>query len=245
MKLLLLGGTTEGRLLAKSLFNKGVPLVYSIAGLVRQPDLPCEVVSGGFSQFGGLNKYIKRQGITHVLDVTHPYAVQMSRKASGCGITYWRFERPPWQPKPDERWFDIADLVRQLEDKKSVMFTVGQITPELVNTLPQGQKQLLRTAVKPKFDLPANITWIKAIGPFKLADEITLMKDHGVDALISKNSGGEATRAKLEAARQLGIPVYMKTRPAPAKADKTFNDLIACERFVLERLRQECNLITN
>ena len=242
MKLLILGGTAEAKQLAKSLLKKNVPLVYSIAGLVRHPDLNCEIISGGFTRFGGLNNYIKQQRITAILDVTHPYAVKMSATAMQCALPYWRFERPAWQPTADDNWIEFngnSDLLALLQDKRSVMFTTGQIDQTLTNGLPQGQKQLLRTAIKPTVDLSMDMKWIQAIGPFDLTDELDLMNDHCIDALVSKNSGGAATQAKLVAARVLGIPVYMKKRPELIKATNTFNDLIACERFVLAHLAQD------
>ena len=81
MRLLILGGTADGRQLAEILHRQGVPLIYSVAGLVRTPKVACEVVSGGFSQFGGLVEYSQQQGITAILDVTHPYAAKMSATA--------------------------------------------------------------------------------------------------------------------------------------------------------------------
>jgi precorrin-6A/cobalt-precorrin-6A reductase len=54
---------------------------------------------------------------------------------------------------------------------------------------------------------------VLARGPFRVEDEITLMRDERIDILVTKNSGGHATAAKLEAARALGIPVIMVERP--------------------------------
>ena len=106
--LLLLGGTADARRLAVALVGAGIPLIYSVAGLVRIPEVPCEVVSGGFEQCGGLPEFIEQRAIGAILDATHPYAAQMSRTASlaahGRGIPCWRFQRPKGGPSWATRW---------------------------------------------------------------------------------------------------------------------------------------------
>jgi len=249
--ILILGGTADGRHIAAALGEKAYSVIYSVAGLVRQPKLNCEVISGGFSQFGGLKSYIDSKNgqseaaskIVAILDVTHPYAQTMSNTARGtakaCGIPYWRFHRLAWQTEPRDKWQNYAnwaDLLVDLQDKKSVFLTAGQIPESALSTLDaygkQGQQQILRTAVKPAMTLPASIKWHKAIGPFSLDDEKAIMQAHKVDALVSKNSGGESTQAKLFAARQLAIPVFMFTRPELPPADEEFTEKNECIAFI-------------
>jgi len=250
--ILILGGTADGRHIAAALDEKAYSLIYSVAGLVRQPKLNCEVISGGFSQFGGLESYINSKNkpskggvkkITAILDVTHPYAQTMSNtardSAKACGIPYWRFHRLAWQAEPGDKWRNYenwADLLVDLKDKKSVFLTAGQIPESALSTLDaygkQGQQQILRTAVKPGMTLPPSIKWHKAIGPFALDDEKALMQAHQVDALVSKNSGGHSTQAKLFAARQLAIPVLMFTRPELPPADEEFTEQNECIAFI-------------
>lgn len=239
MKLLILGGTADGRRMATSLHQQGVELIYSVAGLVRTPKVECQVVSGGFSQFGGLVEYIKQNQVTAILDVTHPYAAKMSATAAKAGVPYWRFHRPQWQPVCADTWHGFNDwdeLLPQLSRYNNVLITVGQVSESVVNQLSKQQNYVLRTAVEPKFALPDNIQWIKAIGPFSLADETALLSQYNIDVLISKNSGGDATSAKLTAARQLNIPVYMQTRPALPQAQQLFENQQSCEQFILEQV---------
>lgn len=261
MRLLLLGGTADGRKLAAKLHQQGVHIVYSVAGLVRQPALDCDVISGGFSQFGGLSVYIKQQGITAILDVTHPYAQQMSSTAqtvaAELNIPYWRFHRPAWKATHHDTWFDYADntdLIAQLKhfitdfpvhSKVIFFFSIGQIEPHLLSLLEQyiaycdtkkiTPKFLVRTAVPPKVALLTDMLWLKAIGPFALEDELNLLKNYAVDAVISKNSGGAATQAKLFAASKLNIPVFMQKRPALIQADRQFEDAETCLGFILNQ----------
>lgn len=258
MTLLVLGGTADARRVATTLHQQGISVIYSVAGLVRAPQVPCEVVSGGFTQFGGLQRYIEQQAISAVLDITHPFAQTMSATAvavaKACSIPCWRFHRKAWQQQPGDRWqqfSDWAELIPALADKRSVLLTAGQLTQTVLDALirlplrHQGADMalesrhfILRTAVAPKIDLPANVHWIKAIGPFNEAGEKALMVEHQVDALVSKNSGGDATQAKLTVARQLSIPVLMLQRPAFPAADEQFSDEALCVDAVLQWYRK-------
>lgn len=243
-RLLLLGGTAEAIHLAKQLHQSGIDLIYSLAGLVRQPDLPCQIVSGGFTQFGGLAHFLQDNHIDAILDVTHPYAEKMSATASRIcqkkEIPLWRFLRQEWQPQAGDNWCYInnwQELFFYLEDKKSVFLSAGQLDKDILDAFDslgkQGQQQILRTAVKPAFALPASMTWLKGIGPFNKADEEQLFHQYAVDALVCKNSGGDFTKAKLGVAREKGVPVYLFNRPELLPADKTFNDLDKCAKFIM------------
>jgi precorrin-6A/cobalt-precorrin-6A reductase len=247
MKLLLLGGTADARRLAKRLQRDDIEIIYSVAGLVRMPDVECQVISGGFSQFGGLQTYIEQQNIDAVLDATHPYAEKMTANAWAVAqqldLPYWRFHRAPWQAQVGDNWQMFAgwpQLLAALAEFKSVFLTAGQIGDVAVEVFAkygeQGQKQLLRTAVQPKQQLPDSMSWIKAIGPFDLESELALMKERQVDVLVSKNSGGKATEAKLAAARRLGIPVMMLARPELPVGITIFDQLDDCVTAVLNRV---------
>lgn len=242
MTLLILGGTADGRRLAETLYEQSVPIIYSVAGLVRVPDVRCEVVSGGFTQFGGLSRYIAQRQVTAILDVTHPYAQTMSAKAAAAavesGVPYWRFHRPEWIQGDNENWqlFNSrALLFASLKEENSVFITAGQLTQVEIDLLAanRGQRQFLRTAVSPKCILPKSMLWMKAIGPFSYDDELGLMKKYNIDALVSKNSGGSSTVQKLNVARDLGVNVYMLDRPAVTPAEIFFSNHEECVKFVL------------
>jgi len=243
-KLLLLGGTADARRIATALHNVGITVIYSIAGLVRTPQIDCEVLVGGFTQFGGLAQYLSEQQIGAVLDVTHPYAAQMSSTAvEACaevGIPCWRFHRPTWQAEAGDNWIALDSwdtLAQQLTGLNSVMLTAGQLDQLLLEQIAEGVKQVhLRTAVEPKYPLPANVNWIKAIGPFKADDERALMAFLNVQALVSKNSGGDSTAAKLAIARERRIPVYMLRRPVLPAATEEFSDQQTCIEFARMQL---------
>lgn len=255
MKWLILGGTADARHLVKALadaglIDAGLQLVYSVAGLVRVPQLDCEVISGGFTQFGGLKTYLQQQHISGVFDVTHPFAANMSRTAvEACAeleLPCWRFHRPAWQQQPGDNWHNLSDwqdLPQLLTGKRNVLLTAGQLSETLSQQLlskaaEQNQRLILRTAAPPRFQWPDSMPWIKAIGPFDLAAETALFEEYAIDALVSKNSGGDATAAKLEAARNCGASVYMLQRPEIPAAQQIFSDIGACVQ-ALQQYREQ------
>lgn len=222
MKLLILGGTADARHLATAVHtaNKDLELLYSVAGLVRKPQVPARIVSGGFTQFGGIGAYCQAQKIDGVVNVTHPFSIDMGKRAKqacqALGIKYWRFLRPTWQQQEGDDWrlFDSREaLFTALNGYQRTLLTIGQVSQSELSLLNQTPKLWLRTAVPSSFELPSKVTWIKAIGPFKEADELAILQQHSIQAIASKNSGGSATKAKLNAARALKVPVFMLQRP--------------------------------
>jgi len=244
VKLLLLGGTADARQLAQGLQQRGVEVIYSIAGLVRQPRLDCRVLSGGFSARGGLQQFVAQAAIGAILDATHPYAQRMSATALAVaraqGIPLWRYQRPPWQAQAGDDWHSFdhwPELAPLLCGKRAVFFTAGQLTQAFVEKLQAhcaagGQRQVLRTAIQPEIELPKSMTWIEDIGPFDIDAERDLFERFRVDALVSKNSGGAATAAKLEVARERGVPVFLLRRPLLAAADVEFCEPRQCLDFI-------------
>jgi len=248
MKILLLGGTADARRLADALHQAGtfknkLRVIYSLAGLVRVPKIDCELVVGGFTQFGGLTAYLRENSIGAILDVTHPYAQIMSTKAVNAakevGIPCWRFHRPAWTIQDDDIWSEYGsneDLLKQLDGFRVPLLSAGQMSEDLlekITQLPSVERIVWRTAVPPKFEMPDGVEWIKAIGPFALEDERQLLVEQGVDVIVSKNSGGSATYSKLEAARELSIPVLLHSRPILPEADREFSSRQDCLQVCL------------
>jgi len=222
VKVLVVGGTADGRKLATALFELGFDVIYSIAGIVRKATLPCEVISGGFTQFGGLAQYVLDKHITHIVDATHPFAQTMSNTIATVSetldITALRFHRRPWPKTAQDQWVEVSDwqeVIEQLPEQQSLFMTAGQVEQAVIDALAAKAKHvLLRTAMPANLDLPDNVTWLKAIGPFTLDDEKRLLAHYQIDIIISKNSGGDATYAKIKAAAESSIPVYQFKRPA-------------------------------
>ncbi|MGX9417793.1 precorrin-6A/cobalt-precorrin-6A reductase [Vibrio sp. WJH972] len=247
MKVLIVGGTADGRKLATTLHEQGVDVVYSIAGLVRKATVPCAVISGGFTQFGGLARYLHDQGISHVVDATHPFAQQMSNRiaqvSEDLSIPAIRFHRLPWPKTEQDHWIEISqwsEVISQIASHQCVFVTAGQISQSVIDALAKKARHIvLRTAMPAKVTLPENVTWLKAIGPFLLAQEKALLVDHHIDVIISKNSGGEATYAKIQAAAQAAIPVYQFQRPQLKPLTYQVDNRSSCVALLSDLAKQE------
>ncbi len=75
---------------------------------------------------------------------------------------------------------------------------------------------LVRLIDAPAEALPlAEAELILGRGPFDAAGEQRLLERHRIDLLVTRASGGDATKGKIDAARVLGLPVIMLRRPAP------------------------------
>jgi precorrin-6A/cobalt-precorrin-6A reductase len=226
-RILVLGGTTEARLLAERLAGRAdLDVTLSLAGRTVAPARQAVPVrTGGFGGAAGLADYLKRERIDVLIDATHPYASAISANARAAAQTtsvrFVAVRRPPWIAVADDRWTeveDVRDAMRVLGDEpRRVLVALGrnELTPLL--QAPQ-HFYLIRSVdpVDPPLPLP-HAAYITGRGPFAEADELALMRAHGIDAVIAKNSGGSATYGKIAAARALGIEVIMLRRPpAPA-----------------------------
>jgi precorrin-6A/cobalt-precorrin-6A reductase len=222
-RILILGGTAEAVRLAEACAAlSGLEVISSLAGRTRTPSLPPgEVRSGGFGGVAGLTKFLLERAIDRVVDATHPFAAQIGAHAErACrevGLPRLRLLRPPWRPEPGDRWIEVPDLAvaaRLLPGLGCRAFvTVGQRDLEALAGLDLWF--LVRT-IEPAGSLPLRrVHWLAGRGPFTVDSEIALLRAHAIDVLVTKASGGEATYAKLVAARHLGLPVVMVRRPLP------------------------------
>jgi len=223
--LLILGGTTEAYDLADRLAGRGGwHVINSLAGRTANPRLPAgETRIGGFGGIEGLARYLAERSIRAVIDVTHPFAARMGwNAAEGCrlaGVPLLRLERPAWRPEPDdvwepvETWAGAAEALRRLAARR-VLLAVGR--QELTHFTDVDDSWFLIRLVTPLDPKPAfqAAEWLYSRGPFALDDERALLDTWTIDTLVCKNSGGEATSAKLIAARERGIRVVMLQRPA-------------------------------
>jgi precorrin-6A/cobalt-precorrin-6A reductase len=224
-RVLILGGTRDAVDLAGGAAAlDGYEIIYSLAGVTQNPNLPgCEVRSGGFGGPEGLGEYIQNNRINAVIDATHPFAAGITANAySACRISdvpRLKYLRPPWQPGPDDDWIDAAftgDAATYLAAHPgSAFLTIGGRDLGAFAGL-KDCRFLVRYIHAPKGGVPLdNCEVVVDRGPFDEAGETELMRSQGVQYLVSKNSGGDGAAAKLGAARALGIPVIMINRPAP------------------------------
>jgi precorrin-6A/cobalt-precorrin-6A reductase len=222
-RILILGGTTEARLLAGRLAARGdLDVTVSLAGRTAKiidHDVPVRV--GGFGGADGLAAWLAANDIDLLLDATHPFANQISRNAvtatAESGRRMLALRRPAWAPVAGDRWIEVAD-------EPGAIAALGE-TPQRV-FLALGRQEVGRFAAAPQhFYLVRSIdpvessplpdaVYVEQRGPFREEDEVRLMREHGIDILVARNSGGDAGYAKLAAARSLGVPAVIIRRPS-------------------------------
>ncbi|MDR7305051.1 precorrin-6A/cobalt-precorrin-6A reductase [Rhodoferax saidenbachensis] len=218
----MLGGTTEASRLAQALADAQVDAIFSYAGRTESPLLqPLPVRVGGFGGVDGLRAWLQAQHISHVVDATHPFAVQMSCNAvaacAATGIPLLALERPAWQAQAGDHWQQVPDMesaVGALPDAAvRVFLAIGR--QHLAPFLAQPQHWFLLRLVDASLELPPERGHIVlARGPFTEAGDTALLQQHRITHVVAKNSGGSGAEAKLSAARALGLPVILIDRPA-------------------------------
>ncbi|MGQ0844841.1 MAG: cobalt-precorrin-6A reductase [Sporichthyaceae bacterium] len=219
--MLILGGTGEGRALARVLVDRNDRrVVSSLAGAVSNPLLPAgEVRVGGFGGPDGLAAWLTAQGVGAVVDATHPFAARISASAvvacERTGTPLLVLRRPGWQEGPGDDWRRVPDVPAAAaalrEFPGPVLLTTGRGGLAHFADLPH--RFAIRTVDPPDPPLPADHVVLLARGPYDLQSEGALLDEHGIRVLVTKDSGGELTAAKLTAARERSIPVVVVDRP--------------------------------
>ncbi len=223
MRVLILGGTMQASSLAARLAGDGrYYAILSLAGRTKNPLLPdIDHRIGGFGGSAGLANYLRTESIDFLIDATHPFAEQISSHAviaaRETNTPLAIFTRPAWTPGPEDRWREFPDVDHAAsalgETPRNVFLTIGRQQLAAFESAPQ-HNYLIRCIDAPE-PLPAlpHHKFLLARGPFTFEDEQALMRAASIQILVTKNSGGDATWAKLDAARALGLEVYMIARP--------------------------------
>lgn len=208
--------------MARALAEAGVDAVYSYAGRTESPVAqPLPVRVGGFGGVDGLVAYLKAEGITHLIDATHPFAAQMSRNAvEACiatGTPLIALEREPWAASEGDRWTQVPDLAGAVaalgEPPRRVFLAIGRQTLDAFAVALQHH-YLLRLVDPPTEPLPLpRAEVVIARGPFTVEGDRALLRDQRMEVIVAKNAGGVGAEAKLVAAREMGLPVILIDRP--------------------------------
>jgi precorrin-6A/cobalt-precorrin-6A reductase len=220
VRILILGGTGEARELAAELAAAGTDVISSLAGRVSRPRLPDGPVRiGGFGGADGLAAYLNEERITHLVDATHPFAAGITanaaRAAADVGVTRLVLRRPPWEAASS--WESVPDIQTAAAavlvwPGQAVFLTTGR--RDLGAFAADGRHQfLVRTVDPPDGPVPPRMTLLLDRGPYTVSGESALISEHQIGLLVTKNSGGPMTAAKLAAARDLGVHVVMVARP--------------------------------
>lgn len=241
-RVLVLGGTSEARRLAALLDQDPcVEVTSSLAGRVREPVLPVgQVRIGGFGGVEKLAQWLRDNAVDAVVDVTHPFAARITANAASAtarvGVPLLVLRRPEWAAGPGDRWHVVPDLaaaaqaVAKLGDR--VFLTIGR---QGVDAFADASAWFLIRAIDPPdVRMPERAELLLARGPFTADDEVTLLRDHRIDVVVTKNSGGALTSAKLEAAREVGVPVVMVARTPIPEGIASTSDLDAAAAWAAD-----------
>lgn len=249
---LVLGGTGEGRVLAQLLAQEpALRVVSSLAGRTERPGvLPGTVRVGGFGGVAGLADYLRAEQVAAVVDATHPFAETMSDHAaqacSQTGVPLVIVQRPPWVAGPGDRWTSVATVAEAAVSLSGIgtraLLTIGR---QGVGAFAEVRDVwFLVRSIDPPTTLPPDAELLLDRGPFTVDDERGLLQRNDIDVIVTKNSGGGATEAKLVAARELGIPVVVVQRPAPPPGVPTVATAAEAVDWLRRRLldpRIRCN----
>lgn len=220
--ILILGGTSEASALAQAVAAAGLRTTLSYAGRTAHPRTqPVAVRVGGFGGVAGLADYLRAEGVTHLVDATHPFAARMSANAAAAsaeaGVPFIALTRPAWEPVVGDRWTRVGDIdgaVAALDGAgRRVMLALGRMHVDAFAVRSQ-HRYLLRFVDRP--DVPPALPLHDLVidrGPFTVAGDTALMRAHGTELVVCKNAGGDGASAKLAVARLLGVPVVMIDRP--------------------------------
>ncbi|PHJ55346.1 cobalt-precorrin-6X reductase [Nostoc linckia z18] len=223
MRVLILGGTGDAAELAARLATiESVEIITSLAGRTREPLLPLgDLRVGGFGGVAGLVSYLEVMQIDLLIDATHPFATQISWNAVDAAtkvrVPHLMLIRPPWEKVNDDRWIEVdsvaaAATVLQNQAQR-VFLTVGR--QELAAFAHLKDIWFLMRMIDPPAPdalVPPGMLLCDR-GPFTLQNEREILIQHNIDTIVSKNSGGDATYAKIIAARELEVKVVMVNRP--------------------------------
>ncbi|OON81885.1 cobalt-precorrin-6A reductase [Streptomyces tsukubensis] len=231
---LVLGGTTEARALAAALDERPeLRVTTSLAGRVKDPAaLPGAVRVGGFGGAAGLAAWLGAHRVDAVVDATHPFAADITAHAglaaAETGVPLAVLRRPGWEPVAGDQWRrvpSLRDAARALAGHgREVFLTTGRTGLAEFSGL-DGHHFLVRAVEPPEPPFPRHLRVLLDRGPYTVHGETELLRAHRVDVLVTKDSGGAATGAKLAAARALGVPVLMVDRPALPGTVRAFADL--------------------
>jgi precorrin-6A/cobalt-precorrin-6A reductase len=223
LKLLILGGSGEAAGLARALAGEErYDVTLSLAGRTAEPaQLPGKLRKGGFGGAEGLARTLAKERFDVLIDATHPFAVEMKRNAveaaRGTGVKFLAIRRPAWVPRESDRWIMVESIEEAAaalgEVPQRVFLTTGRMELAPFRGAPQHTYVLRSVEAPAPEELPPHVELITARGPFKLEGETRLLREHAIETIVTKNSGGTATSAKLEAAHALGLPVIMVERP--------------------------------
>ena len=217
MKILILGGIKEAAELARQLVNEGHDVTSSLAGRTKEPKpLEGNIRIGGFGGAEGLATYLKENRIELLIDYTHPFAKQISvnavEAAKLANVELEIHTREPWQKQKEDRWIEVQNLeeARDAIPKHArVLLALGRQYIDLFQTR-EDVFYLVRMVDQPEQGLPLPDHKLLIGKPSSdWQEEKAVLEENNINHIVCRNSGGTGAYAKIEAARNLKIPVII------------------------------------
>ena len=220
-RILILGGTREASALAGHLVDHGHQVITSLAGRTREPEpVKGEMRVGGFGGVDGLTGYLLNESITRVIDATHPFASRISaniQKAATLADIRLDIEtRPAWKRKKKDRWIEVATLEEAVEKLPAGARAFLALGSQYIDAFSSREdvEFIVRMIDPPQKPLPLKCHEIITAKPGSEAkSETKLFKAYAITHLVCRNSGGNGAYARIEAAREMKLPVIMIGRP--------------------------------
>jgi precorrin-6x reductase len=231
--ILLLSGTSEGRILGARLQAEGLPFIASVTTpearrLFAEIDPAPEVLVTRFSG-DALAIFLRERRVHAILDATHPFAQRISEKAIQAAaqvhIPYVRYERPssgfPGHTGDIIMVSTIEAAAKAcLEYGTRIFLTTGAKTLHAFRQVIVQKLVMVRllptvASLNQALDAglpPAQIVALR--GPFSQALERALLREYRIDLLVTKDSGAAGgLDTKLKAAAALHVPAVVVSRP--------------------------------
>jgi precorrin-6x reductase len=233
-RLVIFGGTTEGRLLAEWCSAHGVPALYCAATELGALSLPGVETRIGRLDARGMTALLCSEKPALVFDATHPYAADASAGIAeaasimGAGIRLLRVVREPGDTSRCRVFRNEDELLQHLAGTEGVIFAaVGLKTAPLFTRLPGFETRVyvrllpsvegLRTCLELGFPAPRLILMY---GPFSRDLNRAMFAATHAAILVTKDSGSAGGFAeKVEAATDLGMETVLISRPAELAAE--------------------------
>lgn len=241
--ILVLSGTQDGREIVYRLRNKGLNLIVTTAtdyGKSLYEEENGLRVIGKRLDYRDMLSLIKENSVNLVVDATHPYAEgvreNITKACRDLNTRYIRYQR---EESGLDKYLDMIEWAedydeaskRLIEIKGKILLTTGSKTLHIfANKISLGR---LYPRILPTSDVlkrcealgfkPSNI--IAMQGPFSKEMNMEIIKKYSIDILVTKESGRVGgTIQKLEAAKEMGIPVIIISRPR-VKQGIIFNNI--------------------
>ena len=222
--ILILGGTTEGRLAVRVADAAGSPYWYSTRGDLQQIECKNGTHITGALNEAAMTAFCTEHGIRLLVDAAHPFAAELHRTvaavAASLDLPVVRVERTYTAEDKDIRWCkDYEDAIRRLEADGVTDLLALTGVQTIAKLKPYWERYACRFRILHRDEslekaaqqgFPAD-----RLVYYEEDDEEALLARLQPQAILTKESGesGGFTQ-KVEAARVAGIPVYAVRRPA-------------------------------